>query len=156
MRKNIILLGSILMLLSLQYVLPGSIIFKKKRNKMEDDALSLVHRRLENLYKLSAWDNSEVFAKEIESMKEYINTLKDGGWENIGGNCSAILEKNFIEEVGKYADMLEADEEIFMDCQEEFFEQREIESEGSKGCEDASGDVINSQVVGRTVSGGGQ
>ncbi|CAG9473359.1 unnamed protein product [Plasmodium vivax] len=152
MRKNIFLLGSILLFISLHCVSPEKLGLKKKRNSIEGDVLSLLERRLAILYKLSASDKSEIFTKEIESIKKHMNMLKQRGWENMEGNISATLKKGPNREVEKYAGMVGADKGNLIEREMEFFGQEEIKFEGSVDGEEASGDVKRGQAVGKAAS----
>ncbi|KMZ79321.1 hypothetical protein PVIIG_01794 [Plasmodium vivax India VII] len=152
MRKNIFLLGSILLFISLHCVSPEKLGLKKKRNSIEGDVLSLLERRLAILYKLSASDKSEIFTKEIESIKKHMNMLKQRGWENMEGNISATLKKGPNREVEKYAGMVGADKGNLIEREMEFFGQEEIKFEGSVDGEEASGDVKRGQAVGGAIA----
>ncbi|GAB67715.1 merozoite surface protein 7 [Plasmodium cynomolgi strain B] len=155
MRKNIFLVCSILVFLSLQYVLAEKLGFKKKRKKIEGNVLTLMKRRLAILQKLNSSDKSEVFAKEIESIKERINMLKQRGWENPEESFCETLEEVPNCEVGEYADMVKEDQGNLTDSEAEFLVQEEIKHEGSVGGEEVPGDVKSGEVVGKAASKAG-
>ncbi|KJP86336.1 hypothetical protein AK88_04055 [Plasmodium fragile] len=105
MVKNIFVLYFILMLLSCCYVLGEETGLENNKKKMDEKFLSRIKRRLEILYKLSSYDKSEVFVREIDSIKEHLNILNEGGWESTEGRCNGNLTSGINKAEGAGADM---------------------------------------------------
>ncbi|KMZ79317.1 merozoite surface protein 7 (MSP7) [Plasmodium vivax India VII] len=74
---------------------------QKKKKNLEQDATHALMKKLESLYKLSATDNSEIFNKEIESLKKQIDQLHQHGGENEGESLGHLLESEAANESAK-------------------------------------------------------
>ncbi|ANQ10102.1 Merozoite surface protein 7 [Plasmodium coatneyi] len=71
---------------------------QKKKNNLEQDAIHILMKKLESLYKLSATNNSEVFTKEIETLKKQIDQLQQQGGVIEGESLGHLLENEAANE----------------------------------------------------------
>ncbi|EDL44410.1 merozoite surface protein 7 (MSP7), putative [Plasmodium vivax] len=101
MKKKIVLFGSLFVLLSCSTVSSEKLGIQKKKKNLEQDATHALMKKLESLYKLSATDNSEIFNKEIESLKKQIDQLHQHGGENEGESLGHLLESEAANESTK-------------------------------------------------------
>ncbi|GAB67717.1 merozoite surface protein 7 [Plasmodium cynomolgi strain B] len=101
MRKKIAFVCSIFALLSCNCVLSEKLGIQKKKKNLEQDAMHILMKKLENLYRLSATDNSEVLNKEIESLKKQIDQLHQHGGVIEGENLGHLLESEAANESTK-------------------------------------------------------
>ncbi|SCO74043.1 MSP7-like protein [Plasmodium vivax] len=74
---------------------------QKRKKNLEQDATHALMKKLESLYKLSATDNSEIFNKEIESLKKQIDQLHQHGGENEEESLGHLLESEAANESAK-------------------------------------------------------
>ncbi|GAB67714.1 merozoite surface protein 7 [Plasmodium cynomolgi strain B] len=72
-----------------------------KKKKLEQEAMHALMKKLENLYRLSATNNSEVLNKEIESLKKQIDQLHQHGGVIEGENLGHLLESEAANESTK-------------------------------------------------------
>ncbi|CAA9989978.1 MSP7-like protein, putative [Plasmodium knowlesi strain H] len=101
MKKSIAIFGSLFVLLSHSIVSSEKVCIQKKKNNLEQDAMHMLMKKLESLYKLSATDNSEVFVKEIEALKKQIEQLQQHGGVNEGVTLGHALENEAANESTK-------------------------------------------------------
>ncbi|GAB67711.1 merozoite surface protein 7 [Plasmodium cynomolgi strain B] len=101
MKKKIVLFGSLFVLLSCSTVPCEKLGIQKKKKNLEQDAVHMLMKKLEILYKLSATNNNEILNKEIEALKKQIDQLqqKDGVIE--GENLGHLLESDAANESTK-------------------------------------------------------
>ncbi|KMZ91336.1 merozoite surface protein 7 (MSP7) [Plasmodium vivax Mauritania I] len=74
---------------------------QKRKKNLEQDATHALMKKLESLYKLSATDNSEIFNKEIESLKKQIDQLHQHGGENEEESLGHLIESEAANESAK-------------------------------------------------------
>ncbi|GAB67710.1 merozoite surface protein 7 [Plasmodium cynomolgi strain B] len=101
MRGKYVMLSSFFFFLSMHAVPCEKLGIQKKKKNLEQDAAHILMKKLESLYKLSATDNSEVFNKEIESLKKQIDQLHQHGGVIEGENLGHLLESEAANESTK-------------------------------------------------------
>ncbi|GAB67716.1 merozoite surface protein 7 [Plasmodium cynomolgi strain B] len=101
MKKTIVIFFfSFSFLISFRFVLSEKFGTHKKKN-LDQEAMHALMKKLENLYRLSETDNSEVLNKEIESLKKQIDQLHQHGGVIEGENLGHLLESEAADESTK-------------------------------------------------------
>ncbi|GAW82215.1 merozoite surface protein 7 [Plasmodium gonderi] len=143
MKKKIVLFGSIFVLLSFSHGSSQQFGTKYKKNKnLEQDAINILMKKLENLNKLCTTNSDDVFNKEIESLKKQIDELQKHNLQRTGDNNLGDLIENESKDDFSKKKIFGVDEEDLGNCDGDFIGQNTADT--SVQASDGEGHGINS------------